>query len=85
MPCPDLFWLKFMDLFGQALGFSLGIVPGALVVFGGIYHLIRWHDRRAAEVRELRDTVSSRLDTLERRSEEQIRRQAAEEVRRRLN
>jgi hypothetical protein len=46
MPCEELFWAKFMPMFGDALGLSLGIVPAILAFWGGMIAFMRYFDRR---------------------------------------
>jgi hypothetical protein len=75
VPCPELFWEKFMAVFGEALGFSLGVLPAALAFWGGFYSLIRWHDRRDTRDRR-REDLTRRIDALERRATERSGRRA---------
>jgi hypothetical protein len=45
MPCWDLFWLNFLEVFPKALGGSLGVLPAVLGFWGGLIAVLRRQDR----------------------------------------
>jgi hypothetical protein len=45
MPCSELFWLNFLEVFPRVLGFALGILPALLAVGGLIGGIHLWIDR----------------------------------------
>jgi hypothetical protein len=46
MPCSELFWQNFVEVFAKALGMGLGALPALLGLGGGLVALLRWWDRR---------------------------------------
>lgn len=72
MPCSELFWLNFLEVFPRVLGFALGILPvlmaiGALI--GGIHvwvdrdnrrYLLRSHEESRLRQQQLEDESSAR-------------------------
>jgi hypothetical protein len=45
MPCSDLFWLYFLEVFPRVFGFALGILPVLLTIAGIIGGIHLWVDR----------------------------------------
>jgi hypothetical protein len=74
MPCSEIFWLNFLDVFPKVLAVSLGILPAALAFWGGFYTIMRWQDRRDQAQHELRYGLGARMDRLEQRVDERLRR-----------
>jgi hypothetical protein len=70
MPCSDLFWMHFLDVFPKALGGALGILPAVLGFWGGLLTISRVLDAREERQRERREAqygLGSRVSELERR------------------
>jgi hypothetical protein len=72
MPCSELFWANFMEVFPRALGVTLGILPAALAFWGGMYAIIRWQNRRDQAQSELRYGLGARVDRIEERLNRRI-------------
>jgi hypothetical protein len=61
MPCSDLFWMHFLDVFPKALGGALGILPAVLGFWGGLLTISRVLDARREAARAPQGTVRPRV------------------------
>jgi hypothetical protein len=65
MPCSELFWLNFLEVFPKALGAGLGVLPAILGFWGGLVGLLSWLDRRDAARRDTTSRLGPRMAYLE--------------------
>jgi hypothetical protein len=65
MPCSELFWLNFLEVFPKALGASLGVLPALLGFWGGLIAIRCWRDRRDEAQRATDARLGPRVAYLE--------------------
>jgi hypothetical protein len=65
VPCSELFWLNFLEVFPKALGAGLGVLPAILGFWGGLVGLLSWLDRRDAARRDTTSRLGPRMAYLE--------------------
>jgi hypothetical protein len=65
MPCSELFWLHFMEVFPKVLGAGLGLLPALLGFWGGLIALFYWLDRRDEAARQDAARLGPRVAYLE--------------------
>lgn len=63
MPCSELFWANFLEVFPKTLGVALGALPAILGFWGGMAALFHLQGRRE----DARYGLGSRVSELERR------------------